>query len=403
MEAITAVKAAAVAAKNKDKIGKYIGIVVAISVTPILLIIALYLYVMSAFTSDGLLRSADYFNGTDSAIHKSLQEVLEPYYTDMKKDMLERKNKIKKEKINKYKTKDATGKEIEKEIEPVVTQKINYVPENVIIAYLIMIDGMDVESAKVDKNVVEDFLDAVNEIEEIDEGTYSGINFWRIENKILSVDKIADKYFGTESEKKQFVVTCNAYGEYFDVATTSVLINDNGYETTESPIMANLSSVPLYLQYDTTWGTLPYGNGTIKRNGCCPTSLAMVFSYLCQQNIYPNDVVAWAGNRYYVNGQGTAWSIFTPAAEHWGVTCTSIGKDQSKMKQALSEGKLIIASMGPGTFTKGGHFIVLTGITATGKIKVNDPNDSAVKKHIEKEFDVSLILRECKNMWVFGR
>ena len=68
---------------------------------------------------------------------------------------------------------------------------------------------------------------------------------------------------------------------------------------------------------------------------------------------------------------------------------------------ALSQGKLVVASMGPGTFTRGGHFIVLTGITDDGKIKVNDPNDNSSKQHINQAFAVSLILRESKAMWVF--
>ena len=127
----------------------------------------------------------------------------------------------------------------------------------------------------------------------------------------------------------------------------------------------------------------------------------MVFSYMRGETIYPSDIVAWAGNRYYVNGSGTSWSIFAPAAAQWGVSCRGIGKDAELMQEALSQGKLVVASMGPGTFTRGGHFIVLTGITDDGKIKVNDPNDNSSKQHINQAFAVSLILRESKAMWVF--
>ena len=48
-----------------------------------------------------------------------------------------------------------------------------------------------------------------------------------------------------------------------------------------------------------------------------------------------------------------------------------------------------------------GHFIVLTGITDDGKIKVNDPNDNSSKQHINQAFAVSLILRESKSNVVF--
>lgn len=399
MEAITAVKAAAVVVKNKDNIGKIIGGIIALVVTPILLVIALYLQVMSAFASDGILKSSEYFDGSNSNIHRSLQAITEPYYAAMKEDMTERRNRIIDENTYEYEVKNAAGEVIGTEVViPTVTRKINLVPENLIIGYLIMMDAIDVESGMVNESLVKDFLNVICTVEEIDQGNDN----WLIENKILTVGEIADLYFSSKSDKTQFSVTCNAYGDYFDVGTVTVIV-DNGDEVTQSLLSPNISNVPLYLQYDLVWGSQPYGNGTIQKKGCCPTCLAMVFSYLCQQNISPSDVVAWSGNDYYVNGQGTDWSIFAPAASNWGVSCTNIGRNEDQMLQALSEGKLIIASMGPGTFTKGGHFIVLTGITANGGIKVNDPNDNNVKKHIDREFEVSLILRECKNMWVFSK
>lgn len=406
MEAITAVNTAVVVARNREGVGKLLIAVIAVILTPILLLIALYLQIMSAFAPDGILQSDEYIDATESAIYQSLQGILSTYYETLREDMADCRDDIIEEYTYTYTLKDENGVEVVDEngdsveitVVPTVTRRMNDVPKSLIIAYLIMADGLDTGTGAVDEVLVKNFLNNISVIEEKDLGNDS----WLVENKVLSVEEIAEKYFRDEAEKKQFSILCNTYGEYFDVAQT-IIIADDGSESTEGYLPANLSSVPLYLQYDTAWGTISYGNGTIKKNGCCPTCLAMVLSYLCQQSIYPNDVVAWAGNRYYVNGAGTSWSIFEPAAEHWKVKCTNIGKDQNAMKEALSKGKLVIASMGPGTFTKGGHFIVLTGITDDGKIRVNDPNDNASKKHIEKSFEVSLILRECKNMWVFEK
>lgn len=44
-------------------------------------------------------------------------------------------------------------------------------------------------------------------------------------------------------------------------------------------------------------------------------------------------------------------------------------------------------------FTKGGHFIVLRGITAEGKILVADP---ASVKRSNQEWDLSIILEEAR-------
>lgn len=398
MEAVTVAKAVAAVVQNRDKIGKIVAAIAAIVLTPILLIIALFLYIMSAFAPDGVLKSPEYFTGTDSAIYSVIQEVTAPYYEEVKQEMIDRRKEIIRDNTYEYEITDENGDKKTITVIPNVKRKLNHVPENLIIAYLVMIDGIDMQSAAIDVNGLKNFLENICYLEETEQGN----NTFLIENRVLSVDEIANLYFQDETKKTMFTVMCNAYGEYFDVGETKVTVDESN-ETIETYYPANISRVPLYLQYDSEWGKTAYGNGTIKRNGCCPTCLAMVFSYLCQQNIYPTDVVAWAGNTYYVNGAGTAWSIFYPAAEQWGVSCTNIGKDEDAMIEALSSGNLIIASMGPGTFTKGGHFIVLTGITESGGIKVNDPNDSSSKLHSKKEFDINLILRECKNMWVFGR
>ena len=96
------------------------------------------------------------------------------------------------------------------------------------------------------------------------------------------------------------------------------------------------------------------------------------------------------------------WSIFTACAAHWGLTCNNLGKNTQNMVTTLSQGKPVIASVGPGTFTKGGHLIVLRGITSDGKILVNDPSDNDIKNHINMAFPLELIVRESKNFWSFN-
>lgn len=430
MALLTTAKTAAVVIRNRKSIGKIVLVICVIAMLPVFFSAMLFMEIMSAFEPDHVLKSSQYVSVENTKIYQSLQEVMEPYYEDLYEDMEE----LMEETIKEYTVEiqvsiegsetetdgndevngktdgsistqepEENGTEMEEEIEyktvvvkPTVMRRINYVPENLIIAYLLMNDGIKTDTAYINKDMTWEFIDSISSVNVV----AAGENAYWIENHLLTISEIAAIYFPDEDEKRKFTITCEAYGEYFDVANSKI-IDEDGAETIVGAVVENFSAVPLYLQYDSAWGNISYGNGTIKKNGCCPTCLAMVFSYLRGETIYPNDVVAWSGNRYYVSGAGTAWSIFKPASEQWGVSCENIGKSQAKMCQALSDGKIIIASMGPGTFTKGGHFIVLTGITEAGKIKVNDPNDSSVKKHSQKEFEVSLILRECKNMWVF--
>lgn len=160
------------------------------------------------------------------------------------------------------------------------------------------------------------------------------------------------------------------------------------------------TTVPYYCQWDSKWGKNPYGNGTISSSGCGPTCCAMVVSYFTGLKLTPGALVKRIGNTYYVSGQGSSWSLFPGVAGMYGLQCKNLGKSMESVVAELRKGHVVIASMGPGTFTKGGHFIVLTGITASGEITVNDPSHPDFCKSTFKQ---SLILSESKNFWSFWK
>lgn len=163
---------------------------------------------------------------------------------------------------------------------------------------------------------------------------------------------------------------------------------------------ANGMQIPHYLQTD--YSSIPYGGGSIASSGCGPTSFAMIASYLTGTTITPADAVAWCGNAYYAPGAGTYWSYFQAASDHFGCGTVTQTTDANAVLQALSQGCPVISSQGPGLFTSGGHFIVLRGITSSGKVLVNDPNDNDQKNYINREFDMmSEIHATSKQYWIF--
>ena len=174
---------------------------------------------------------------------------------------------------------------------------------------------------------------------------------------------------------------------YYTVSAGSAELPENGLP------------IPIYYQWEYQD---PYGSSTIAQAGCGPSCFAMVVSYLTGQTITPADVVAWCGNTYYVPGAGTSWSFFAGAAEHYGIGGVTTTTSAEEVMAALSEGHPVISSQSPGLFTGGGHFIVLRGITADGKILVNDPNDNDRKQYLNRQFDMySEIDCTSRNYWIF--
>lgn len=92
--------------------------------------------------------------------------------------------------------------------------------------------------------------------------------------------------------------------------------------------------------------------------------------------------------------RGSYLSIVPGAAEDFGLTCTSLPPEEADadlISQHLLGGSLIVALMGPGHFTNGGHFIVLRGVTLDGSVLVGD---SASRERSLTTWDAELLLEE---------
>lgn len=154
------------------------------------------------------------------------------------------------------------------------------------------------------------------------------------------------------------------------------------------------ASIPYFNQADKRWGAYSYGNSTIKSGGCGPTSLAMIVAGLKGRgDVNPKSVADWSyTNGHRAEGQGSYWSLMTAGGKNYGLKVEQVSRKNPKaIVKALSDGYPVIASMGRGHFTNGGHFIVLRGITADGKILVHD---SASIERSSKAWDLGIIMNE---------
>ena len=161
------------------------------------------------------------------------------------------------------------------------------------------------------------------------------------------------------------------------------------------------STVPLLLQWDERWGYNSYGSGLIGYTGCGPTCLSMVALYLTRDADYdPATVARYAEQQgYYVDGSGTAWELMTTGCAHFGLTSREVGLDEEHMAQALSDGEVLICSVGPGDFTDGGHYIVLTGHSANG-FTICDPNSP---KRSAETWTYTRLKDQIRNVWAFSK
>lgn len=183
----------------------------------------------------------------------------------------------------------------------------------------------------------------------------------------------------------------------------TVLYDIKNLNTNKSSKNVSVSGFVQYYQGD--YSDVAYGSSNIGNCGCGPTAFAMVASTILHKQITPADAVSWCGNTYYVWGEGTSWSYFPAAKEHFGVPGTMKETNSiDEVVNALKSGALVISSQGPGLFTAHGHFIVLAGIEGDNGIIVKDPNkNNAINKgYNDRKFTKSEIDAAAQNYWIFS-
>ncbi len=160
----------------------------------------------------------------------------------------------------------------------------------------------------------------------------------------------------------------------------------------------NLSSVPLFLQWDERWGYNDYGGELFGLSGCGPTCLSMVCVYLLDDTrLSPKYIAEFSkANGYCVAGNGSSWELISRGGETLGLDVVEIPLDENRIKRNLEVGNPVICVMGPGDFTTSGHFIVLTAYE-DGKLKINDPNS---KSRSQRLWEYDDIKGQIRNLWV---
>ena len=148
-----------------------------------------------------------------------------------------------------------------------------------------------------------------------------------------------------------------------------------------------------YCQSDEEWANQLYGTDPIGPYGCGPTAMAMVVASMTDTDTDPAQMADWVVEHgYWARRSGSYHSIVQGVARGFGLEAEPITeRTPYQVRQVLSTGGVVVALMGRGHFTDGGHFIVLRGVTLTGDILVADPN--SLERSLEL-WDPQLILDE---------
>lgn len=148
-----------------------------------------------------------------------------------------------------------------------------------------------------------------------------------------------------------------------------------------------------FCQADEAWAEQPYGTDPIGPYGCGPTAMAMAVASLTGTDTDPAKMAAWAAeNGYWARRSGSYHSIVQGTARSFGLNAEAFtSRNPDDLREALQYGGILVALVGPGHFTTGGHFILIRGTSLSGEVLVADPN--SLERSLQS-WDPQIILDE---------
>lgn len=161
-------------------------------------------------------------------------------------------------------------------------------------------------------------------------------------------------------------------------------------------------TVPLLQQWDGRWGYTVYSSTAFALTGCGPTCLSMVYMGLTgDASLTPYEMGKLAAeNGYMTEFDGTDQTFLSAYAPSLGLDCQQVSIDSSSLQSALQQGKVVICNVGPGDFTENGHYLVITGLTDSGEVTINDPFSSV---NSSKTWDIGTILSQTKLLYAYSK
>lgn len=189
----------------------------------------------------------------------------------------------------------------------------------------------------------------------------------------IAFDQAVEDYYGEQQQalitnaKKNYPVKIN----YSAIALTGAEGSVSGDDILYPDIAhERFPEIPLYLQQE--YPGVMYGGFELRTNGCGITSMAMLASYMADDELTPPEMCARYGK--YSHRNGTDGMIFYYEPPVLGFYLREKTYEPRVAKAALEEGQIVISIQHKGYWTGGGHYIVLEDINEDGLVQVRDSN-----------------------------
>ncbi len=241
---------------------------------------------------------------------------------------------------------------------------------NFLFILLAFVLGMILGMAIYNENSEEKLPEETKEQIESDDNRITKYNMSEEEIEALPTKEMVNQ---TENDEKQVSAEQEVEDEGF------ILEGELSYNgSTEYPKvkLGNYVGLTYYSQVDSRWKNKLYTSisdktQTIGKSGCGPTSAAMIVT-ATKGTITPDEMASlFVKYGYRSANNGTYWSAFRWIADVFDIGYSETYDFNTAVK-LLRDNHYVVASVGNGLFSSGGHFIVIVGIDGN-TLEIYDP------------------------------
>lgn len=120
---------------------------------------------------------------------------------------------------------------------------------------------------------------------------------------------------------------------------------------------------------------------SVELAGCGAACVSMALKYFDESILQtPETLLTWALEDGYYTGNGLSRLALKQMLSQYDYQGEWISGDMKLIRKALKNGYPIVARMGAGTFTTGGHYILIVGMDRKNRLSVVDPNSERLSR-----------------------
>ena len=231
-----------------------------------------------------------------------------------------------------------------------------------------------------------------------------GVHILYYSRGYTEADAQAEEAYNLEKQEEILKTACQAYPMEVDYSLITLVEGEAALSVADIlyPDIAHerFPEVPLYLQQD--YPDTMYGNYRIVSNGCGITTMAMLATYMTDDELTPPEMCRRFGK--YSHFTGTDCMIFVHEPAGMGFYLKEHTYNRDVARAALEEGRIVISLQYVGYWTRAGHYIVCESINEDGMVQVRDSNIynyGRLNGHKEDLHTWASIIANGSGYWIF--